>query len=349
VITSLPAPSLRTLAESPEPMLACSTAGAFVTTPCFRHARPPINRLTKSRYVPYPRVTDDPLHGYATGSCKKVAAAPRSPLLETSAHGPYDLPRRRKIPMLIPSPPPHLCRGARLNSLLAGFRAAEVIELDEVARRTTSRCLQCRFFRQSKDDVRVLINPVSVTMGAIGDHRETPIERHAFCATLSPGTRILPSFHINAISIAKDAVFIPRRSSASRRWKISNLAAPSVKLFLPIFKMNCPSPILWTSRVPAEGVLPQSCLCSHISENVTPMAGPTRSALPVWGRADDVFTKYLHRRGRGCYVATQPSRSLFHLCGPHRPAARQQPPHAGPADGVPRPRHDPDRRRRHSH
>ena len=102
--------------------------------------------------------------------------------------------------------------------------------------------------------------------------------------------------------------FIPPPSSASRRWRISTSARASVRIFLPVFKMNFPEIV--DIALPAEGVFHNLVFVS-IRKQYAYQAYKIMHGL--WGMGQMMFTKYIVVVDDDCDVHNT-SEVLFRLC-----------------------------------
>ena len=125
-----------------------------------------------------------------------------------------------------------------------------------------------------------------------------------------------PVFHITAITHRKDAVY-PATIVGKPPMEDFYIGGASVKLFLPIFKMNFPEIV--DIALPAEGVFHNLVFVS-IKKTYPMQAYKIMHGL--WGMGQMMFTKYIVVVDAGVDVHNT-SEVLFHLMRQHRPAARQ--------------------------
>ena len=133
-----------------------------------------------------------------------------------------------------------------------------------------------------------------------------------------------PVFHITAITHRKDAVY-PATIVGIPPMEDFYIGGASVKLFLPIFKMNFPEIV--DIALPAEGVFHNLVFVS-IKKTYPMQAYKIMHGL--WGMGQMMFTKYIVvvDRRREC---AQHQRSPLPPLRQHRPATRQHL-HQRPAD-----------------
>ena len=125
-----------------------------------------------------------------------------------------------------------------------------------------------------------------------------------------------PVFHITAITHRKDAVY-PATIVGIPPMEDFYIGGASVKLFLPIFKMNFPEIV--DIALPAEGVFHNLVFVS-IKKTYPMQAYKIMHGL--WGMGQMMFTKYIVVVDADVNVHNT-SEVLFHLMRQHRSAARQ--------------------------
>ena len=125
-----------------------------------------------------------------------------------------------------------------------------------------------------------------------------------------------PVFHVTAITHRKDAVY-PATIVGIPPMEDFYIGGASVKLFLPIFKMNFPEIV--DIALPAEGVFHNLVFVS-IKKTYPMQAYKIMHGL--WGMGQMMFTKYIVVVDADVNVHNT-SEVLFHLTRQHRPAARQ--------------------------
>ena len=145
-----------------------------------------------------------------------------------------------------------------------------------------------------------------------------------------------PVFHITAITHRKDAVY-PATIVGIPPMEDFYIGSASVKLFLPIFKMNFPEIV--DIALPAEGVFHNLVFVS-IKKTYPMQAYKIMHGL--WGMGQMMFTKYIVVVDADVNVHNT-SEVLFRLMRQHRSAARQHL-HQRPVRRA-RPRHE---RNRHA-
>ena len=135
---------------------------------------------------------------------------------------------------------------------------------------------------------------------------------------------LYPVFHITAVTHRKNAVY-PATIVGIPPMEDFYLGAASVKLFLPVFKMNFPEIV--DIALPAEGVFHNLVVVS-IRKTYPMQAYKVMHGL--WGMGQMMFTKYLVVVDEGVDVHNT-SEVLFHWCANTDPA-RDLLPTKGPAD-----------------
>ena len=140
-----------------------------------------------------------------------------------------------------------------------------------------------------------------------------------------------PVFHITAITHRKDAVY-PATIVGMPPMEDFYIGGASVKLFLPIFKMNFPEIV--DIALPAEGVFHNLVFVS-IKKTYPMQAYKIMHGL--WGMGQMMFTKYIVVVDDDVDVHNT-SEVLFRLMRQHRSAARQHL-HQRPGRRA-RPRHE---------
>ena len=124
---------------------------------------------------------------------------------------------------------------------------------------------------------------------------------------LHRGRRLSRSFTSRRSRIGETR-FIPPPSSAFRRWKIFIIGDASVRIFLPIFKMNFPEIV--DMALPPEGVFHNLVFVS-IRKQYPYQAFKMMHGL--WGMGQMMFSKYIIVVDEDCDVHNT-SEVLFRLC-----------------------------------
>jgi 4-hydroxy-3-polyprenylbenzoate decarboxylase len=279
-----PAPSLLDL-----PILKCwpHDGGRFITLPCVVTQDPDAGDRNVGMYRI--QVYDDRTTGMHW-QLQKVAAR----------HGRryYETGQRMPVSIFIGGDPVFtFCATAPLPDgldefLLAGYLRKKSVEL-----------VKCE-----TNDLMVPANSDFVIEGYVDPQEplrmEGPFGDHTGYYTLPEP---YPVFHITAITHRKDAVY-PATIVGIPPMEDFYIGGASVKLFLPIFKMNFPEIV--DIALPAEGVFHNLVFVS-IKKTYPMQAYKIMHGL--WGMGQMMFTKYMVIVDAGVNVHNT-SEVLFHLC-----------------------------------
>ena len=141
-------------------------------------------------------------------------------------------------------------------------------------------------------------------------------DRSAITPVFTPRSRIIPVFHLTAITHRRDAVY-PTTIVGIPPMEDFYIGDASVRIFLPVFKMNFPEIV--DMALPPEGVFHNLVFVS-IRKQYPYQAFKVMHGL--WGMGQMMFSKYIVVVDEDCDVHNT-SEVLFRLCANTDPAARQ--------------------------